>query len=226
MDAKRPLTSREHGQPNDPRGKPHFGRQGADPDRPTLEAFKSACRAELNFLISEYGFVERDLEPTPSANPYRVRFARDDLEVLVEGLNYGLMASVTIRDRRGRTLHPLLLDPAFVLGDRKYAGRSKGQLDDIRREARYLREHGGQLLAGDLSVLDDAIARRDAMHAAQWAAYDSRRRYGIAVQEAVAAFRLEQWGRVVALLEPHEAALSHRMARKLAVARQSLKQLE
>lgn len=226
MDAKRPLTSREDGQPDEPRGESRFAGQNAGSDRPTLEAFKSACRAELNFLISEYGFVERDPEPTPSANPYRMRFTRDDLEILVEGLNYGRMASITIRDRRGRMLHPLLLDPAFVPGDRKYAGRSKGQLDDIRREARYLREHGGQLLAGDLSVLDDAIARRDAVQAEQWAAYDSRRRYGIAVQQAVEAFRLERWGQVVALLEPHEAALSHRMTKKLAAARQRFQQLD
>ena len=41
-------------------------------------------------------------------------------------------------------------------------------------------------------------------------------------QEAVAAFRLEQWPRVVELLEPHEAELSSKMARKLATARQKL----
>lgn len=189
------------------------------PPVPTLETFLATTRAEFAFLVSDYGFEERPPEPTPYVEPFFVRFVRDDLEVAVQGLSYGRMADTTIRDRPGRKLRPMMLHPDFVPYTNPIPRRS-GQLQQISQDAQWLREYGRALLAGDLAVLGEALARYETARNAYESAQAERRRLGVAIQEAVAAFRLGQWALVVELLEPHEAAISPRMARKLATARQ------
>lgn len=191
------------------------------PPTPTLETFLATIRAEFAFLISDYGFEERPPEPTPYVNPFSVRFVRDDLAIMVEGLSYGRDVDTTIRDRQGRKLRPLLLHPDFVPYTHPIPRRD-GQLNQINQDAEWLHEYGRPLLAGDLAVMDEALARYEAAVDAYESAQAERRRLPMAVEQAVAAFRLEQWARVVELLEPHEASLSPRMARKLATARQHL----
>jgi hypothetical protein len=93
-----------------------------------------------------------------------------------------------------------------------------GQAAEIIYNARLLRTLGTRLLGGDFSAFEEAAARIDAA----WAELGRRSQLSVAIEKAVAAFRLEQWARVVELLEPHEAEISPRMARKLAVARQKL----
>ena len=143
-------------------------------------------------------------------------FVRDDLTIDIEGVSYGNHVLFRIRDRHGRSIGVNNLDPAFVPPNKPRKWVEVGQAAEIARDARRLRALGTPLLEGDLSVFDAAIARIDAVRAA----YASRQQFGVAVQEAIAAFRLEQWPRVIELLEPHEAALSPRMARKLAAAHQ------
>lgn len=58
-------------------------------------------------------------------------------------------------------------------------------------------------------------------HLVKTSADAERRRLSVAVERGVLAFRAQEWARVVQLLEPHEAELSPRMARKLAQARDS-----
>lgn len=186
---------------------------------PTLEQFLATARAEFAFLVSVYGFEERAAEPAVYVNPYAVRFVREGLEIIVQGAGYGAMADTIIRDRRGRKLRPVQLHPDFVLYTHPIPGPG-GQLNDLVRQAQWLREYGGALLAGDLTVMDDALARDQAARDEYEPAQRERRRLGIALQEAVAAYRAEQWAQVVELLEPHEAALSPKMARRLATARQ------
>lgn len=186
---------------------------------PSLETFLATIRAEFAFLISDYDFEERPPEPAPYVNPFSVRFVRDDLEIVVEGLGYGQMATTTIRDRPGRKLRPMMLHPDFVPYTNPIP-RCVGQLNQISQDAQWLREYGRALLAGDLAVLCAALARYETAVDAYESALAERRRLGVAIQEAVAAFRLGQWALVIELLEPHEAAISPRMARKLATARQ------
>ena len=187
--------------------------------RPTLEQFLTAARTEFAFLVSDYGFEERPPEPTPYVEPFFVRFVGDDLEVAVQGLSYGRMADTTIRDRHGRKLRPMMLHPDFVPYTNPIPRRG-GQLNQISQDAQWLREYGRALLAGDLGVMGEALIRYETARDAYESAQAERRRLGVAIQEAVAAFRLGQWALVVELLDPHEAALSPRMARKLATARQ------
>ena len=189
--------------------------------RPTLEQFLTAARTEFAFLVSDYGFEERPPEPDPYVEPFFVRFVRDDLEVAVRGLSYGRMADTTIRDRHGRKLRPMMLHPDFVPYTNPIS-RRVGQLNQISQDAQWLREYGRALLAGDLGVMGEALVRYETAKDAYESAQAERRRPGVAIQEAVAAFRLGQWALVVELLDPHEAALSPRMARQLATARQHM----
>ena len=186
---------------------------------PTLELFLATIRAEFGFLVNDYAFEERPPEPAHYANPFSLRFVSDDLEIVVEGLGYGQMADTTIRDRHGRKLRPMMLHPDFVPYTNPIQRRS-GQLNQISQDAQWLRQYSRPLLAGDLAAMDEALIRYETAVDAYESAQAERRRLPMAVEQAVAAFRLEQWARVVELLEPHEAALSPRMARKLATARQ------
>ena len=188
---------------------------GDQHSRPTLDEFKHICHTELHWLVTEYGFREVAADAAQSDNPFRVLFVRDDLTVDIEGINYGSHVMFRIRDRHGRSIGVNNLDPAFVPSNKPHKWVEVGQAVEIAHDARRLRALGTPLLEGDLSVFDSAIARAHAVRAA----YASRQQFGVAVEKAVAAFRLEQWPRVIELLEPHEAALSPRMARKLATAR-------
>lgn len=188
---------------------------------PSRDRFKAACRAEFAFLVSDYGFTELPPEPTPYADPFKVRFVRDDLEVIIQGINYGQNVITTIQDGQGRAIWPLYLHPDFVPYTNPIP-RASGQLNQIAQDAQWLHEHGRALLAGDRSVLYAALARYEAGRARYETALAERRRLPVAVEAAVAAFRAQEWARVVELLEPHEAELSPRMARKLATAREKL----
>jgi hypothetical protein len=192
--------------------------QQGEPRPPTLEEFKALCRAELNWLVAEHGFREAEEDTSPFANPFKVQFVRDDLIVSVEGIHWGRAAMFSIHNRQGRSIGVRALDPTFVPLAKTNRPPPPGQAAEIVYNARQLRTLGTRLLGGDFSAFEEAVARIDAA----WAEHARHRRLSVAIQEAVAAFRLEQWPRVVELLEPHEAELSSKMARKLATARQKL----
>lgn len=186
---------------------------------PTLSEFQETCRTQLSYLVSKYGFVEDIPEEETGDNPFKVRFLRDDLLIVVEGMNYGQTATLTIFDHNGRKIWPsLLIDPDHEPRS-KDSLRRGGQLEQITQEAQCLLEYGQGLLVGDLSVMNVALARLEE----RWADHQARRKFGIAVQEGVKAYDQENWPRVIALLAPHETELSPRMAKKLEIARQKLK---
>ncbi len=184
----------------------------------TLSEFKDLCRSALDFLVTDYGFQESPDGSDPNdANPFRVQFTRDDLTVTVEGIHYGDAAMLYIQDSLGRRIVPRELDPAGARFPLKPV-RSKvqiGQADEIRLHASKLKTLGVELLQGDFTAFERAIARREAARAD----YERRQALGIAIQEAVAAYRLQQWSRVIELLEPLEDSLSKAMGKKLAKAR-------
>ena len=132
---------------------------------PSLAQFIAACRAEFAFLISDYGFSEAPPKPSPYAayaDPFTVRFVHDDLEIVIQGINYGQNVIIKIRDGHGATISPLLLHPDFIPHTHNPLPRARGQLNQIAQTAQLLREHGRALLAGDRSVIDSALARYEA----------------------------------------------------------------
>ena len=190
-------------------------------NHPALEKFLNTCRTEFQFLITDFGFQEFQGPKKEFANPFRLCFVRDDLEISIEGIHYGSAAMVLLTDNKHRVLGPRNLDPAFNPLDKKAVKalpKANGQTEEIAQAARLLLEHGRDLLNGDFSVFERAFARKTQV----WAEYGKRSAFGIAVQEAVAAYDEEKWQDVVNLLEPHEANLSKKMAKKLAFARSQL----
>ena len=186
-----------------------------------LEKFLNTCRTEFRFLITDFGFQELKEPKKAFSNPFKLCFVRDDLEVSIEGIHYGSAAMVLLTDKKQRTVSPRNLDPAFnPFGKKtvKALPKTNGQTDEIVQEARLLLEHGRDLLNGDFSVFDRAFDRKKQV----WAEYEKRNAFGVAIQEAVAAYDEGKWRDVVLLLEPHEPNLSKKMAKKLAFARSQL----
>jgi hypothetical protein len=190
-------------------------------NNPALEKFLNTCRTEFRFLITDFGFKEHYGLRGKFDNPFTLYFVRDDLEISVEGIHYGSAAMVLMTDKKHRVLGVRNLDPEFNPFDKKRVKavqQTRGQTEDIAQEARLLLEYGRELLKGDFSIFERAFERK----AQAWAEYGKRSAFGIAIQEAVAAYDEGKWQVVVGLLEPHESNLPKRIAKKLAFARTQL----
>ena len=189
----------------------------------SLEEFIELGRKELQFLVHEYGFQEisASKEPGRAINPYKLIFARDDLRIELEGLNYGLRSTLSITDDHDRVIHAISLFPSdLTLPNTEKLPKSyaDSQTQDIMLQSSVLREFGKELLSGDDSEFEEIILQNEA----KWNEYEERRSFGIAIQDAVAAYQEEQWQHVVVLLEPYEAELSKKMIKRLNFAREQL----
>jgi len=183
--------------------------------------FKEICRNEFQFLILEHDFREATDESEVSpfggrcgSAKYSVCFVRHDLAIQIDGAGYGSSADIAIVDRMSRSISPYHLIPSH----KKIDGRVVGQAEKIAQVARVLREYGIELLKGNHEVFEVVCERLEGARQL----YEERRLFGIAIQEAVAAFIVEDWQTVVRLLEPYEGALSKKMAKKLAHAKGQL----
>jgi hypothetical protein len=126
---------------------------------PNLDEFKNQCRTEFEFLINDFGFKEQKLSLDNHKNEFIIEFVRDDLQVIIEGVSYGSVAIVFLRNSKGRGIWIEYLDPKFQPFIQR---KTDGQLEDIRRQAILLREYGLELLKGDYSVLESAFKRGEA----------------------------------------------------------------
>ena len=181
----------------------------------SLEKFLDTCRTEFHFLVAKYGFQE--ISEKCQYNPYKLSFIREDIIISIEGIQYGSAALILIKDKNDRTLGPGNLAPNFVPLDKKSMKsiqKASGQSDEIALNAQLLLEHGTELLEGNFAVFEAAFARKEKA----WQQYKERKSFGIAIQDAVAAYNQEEWHTVVSLLEPYENTLSEKMAKKLAYA--------
>ena len=184
-----------------------------------IEKFKDICRNEFGYLLKDFGFHEIDYPPSEFENKFKIRFVRNDFTVIIEGIHYGTAAMVYLQDLKGRKIFPRLLNPDFQPNPSKKAKyKPTSQLEDIKEEARLLHQYGASLLRGDFAVFESALEKRRLA----WAGYEDRSNFGIAVQEAVEAFKNQDWFKIVKSLEPYENRISSRMAKKLKTARENL----
>lgn len=187
--------------------------------RSAVEIFKNICRSEFSYLLADFGFREIDYPPSEFENEFKIRFVRHDFTVIVEGIHYGTAATVVLHDLKGRRVFPRLLNPDFHPNpSKKMKSKPTSQSEDIKEEARLLYQYGMDLLKGDFSVFEHALEKRRIARAK----YEDHRDFGIAVQEAVEAFRNQDWLNVVKSLEPFEERISPKMAKKLKAARGNL----
>ena len=184
-----------------------------------IDNFKSICRNEFAYLLKDFGFHEIDYPPSEFENEFKIRFVRNDFTVTIEGIHYGTAAMAYIQDPKGRKIFPRLLNPDFQPTlSKKAKSKPKSQLEDIKDEARLLHQYGENLLKGDFAVFESALEKRRVA----WAGYQDRSNFGVAVQEAVEAYKNQDWSKVVKSLEPYEAKISKKMAKKLKTARENL----
>lgn len=188
-----------------------------------IENFKYICRNEFGYLLRDFGFQEIEYPPSEFKNEFKIRFVRNDFTVIVEGIHYGMAATVDLQDMKGRKIFPRLLNPDFQPNPGKTPKfKSTSQEEDIKEEARLLYKYGMDLLKGNFVVFERAFEKRRLSRAE----YQNRRNFGIAVQEAVEAFKNRDWLKVIKSLEPYEDRISPKMARKLKSAREHIYQRE
>ena len=116
---------------------------------PTPQEFVEAARQEFDYLRDDYGFVQG----TAVQNPCSVVFSRDQVTIVVEGINWGFGVNVLLSHAKERV-------PLWAIARAK--GRqdlpASGQLAQLRECAILLREVAEDVLKGDTSFL--AIARQ------------------------------------------------------------------
>lgn len=185
-----------------------------------IENFKNICRNEFGYLLSEFGFHEDDTPLGEFDNEFQIRFIRHDLTIVIESIHYGSSTMIYIQDKNYRQISPILLKPDFQpsLGKRPKP-KVTSQEEEIKEEAQLLLQYGTELLKGDFAVFERAFEKTRKA----WAGYESRRQYGVSVQEAVDAFKNHDWAKVIDLLEPYEDKISKKMAKKLNIARENLR---
>jgi hypothetical protein len=188
---------------------------------PTLDEFLACCRAEFEFLASEYGF-ERLAEPR-EYNDFSVRFRKGELEVHVYGVNWGQGTMCDLFRGKDELFYGFLVPAADRESFRKKA--RPGQLNQIHAIAAILRSHATDFLRGDFGRFDAALAEWKRVTAPRpiTEAHREERRRALAVTSAGHASKRGDHAEVVRLLEPFANALSARQKRMLDEARDALK---
>ena len=188
---------------------------------PTLDEFLACCRAEFEFLVSEFGF-EQLAEPR-EYNDFSMRFRKGEQEVYILGENWGESASCELVRGKDELYYAFLL-PAAVRQARGGKRRVLGQLEQIRAIAGYVRNHASDFLRGDFVRFDAALAEWRRMTAPRpiTEAQREERRRASDVSLAGHASTRGDHAEVVRLLEPHASALSARQKRMLDEARKAL----
>jgi hypothetical protein len=112
---------------------------------PSLEEFLSVARSEFSYLVSDFGYTELG----STRNPFEVRFQKDEIEICVEGINYGFAASVMLKCR-GKLM------PLWALARaRDYSDEPPGgQLNQVRACAALLLQCGRDVIDGDMSAFN------------------------------------------------------------------------
>jgi hypothetical protein len=182
-------------------------------------------RKEFAFLESEYGFTELVNRPERYVNPYSILYRRALVEVLVEGISYGCGTTIEFRIKDDianapqdqfcvawltSIRRPDLQKPEFP--------DKRGQLVQLPRLAKELKEVADDLLRGDLSILPkirEAISKAKAEGQAREKLYQFRR----AEARSQEAFRKRDFALVIRELEPHRDTLNKSSRERLEIAK-------
>ena len=197
---------------------------------PSQQELIDAIRAEMDFLVNTYGFQEVTDRSEKYINPYSVLYRKKHVELLVEGVSYGfgLSAEFRIETHSGQSKAerinlgylimlraPQLLQPTYP--------EKRGQLTHLPKLAEGLRLAAQDLLAGDLSHLDEI---RDFIKKEQHKSErDSHRKEVSKIDvKSQEAFHQGNFRQVIDLLLPIESELSASGRKRLEMARERLKQ--
>ncbi|MFC1925425.1 hypothetical protein ACFLW2_01860 [Chloroflexota bacterium] len=118
-----------------------------------LQHFKSVCEKEFSFLVDDFGFTPTFLPPGEFVNDFQFRLSNSKITIVIEGINYGNNAMVSIEDNYGRSVVPNQLMPGWKPFAKLKRQRKKDRLNQdqqIAQAAKQLMDYGQDVLNGDL----------------------------------------------------------------------------
>lgn len=193
---------------------------------PSLEEFRLAALHGFGFLTAEYGFKETKA-PAAYENPYSVFFRRSRRFVYVEGFSYGMSLGVSLgriswrsrmREQLPLSVFMRLREPQML--ESRYPSK-RGQLEEMKFAAAALRRCAADFLAGDLSILPQALHLQAERNRASGVDHDTPELQRIFMR-ASDAFHGGQFELTVRLLEPHSSALGKAQQALLNLARKRI----
>lgn len=127
----------------------------------TIAHFKAEARRAFNDICARYGLKEQALTAADEGNDFTVLFANRKLRVLVEGINWGDNAMVSLgANKTGAQQYSVWQ----LMNERPPPSPVTGtQIQQLYGFARYLEGHASDVLAGDthfFAVLDLQAEKR------------------------------------------------------------------
>jgi hypothetical protein len=118
-----------------------------------LQHFRSVCRREFQFLVDDFGFAPSPLPKGKYVNQFQFHLSNGTITLVVEGISYGMDAMVSLEDKNGRSIGVGCLEPGwepFAKRKKKKKKDALNQDQQIARSAVTLKDHGADILKGDL----------------------------------------------------------------------------
>jgi hypothetical protein len=130
---------------------------------PSLEEFLVQAEMAFRFLEDEYGCVKQSSAASLHPNPFSVRYENALTAVVVEGVNWGSAAIVSVGKKGGRpgNIHELV--PLWTLARLEAEGKENaltvaGQFAQLQASAAALQRLAGPALQGDFAAIEAARA--------------------------------------------------------------------
>jgi len=118
-----------------------------------LKHFKSVCEREFQFLVEEFSFVPEPLPSGKFVNQFQYRLTNGTIILVVEGINYGMNATVGLEDKHGRSVGIGSLLPGWEPFAKQKKTKKKNQLSQDKQivlAAQQFKEYGQDILHGNL----------------------------------------------------------------------------
>ena len=134
---------------------------------PSLEEFFVQAEKAFRFLEDEYGCVKQSSAASLHPNPFAVRYENALTAVVVEGVNWGSAAIVSVGRKGGRPGTSFELVPLWTLARLEAEGNEnaltvEGQVAQLQASAAALPRLAGPALQGDFSAIEAARAYLEA----------------------------------------------------------------
>jgi len=119
----------------------------------SLEHFMSVCEREFRFLIDDFGFTLAPLPEGKFVNQFQFRLSNRSITLVVEGINWGMNAMVSLEGNFGRSVGIGCLLPDWAPFAKRKRTRKKNQPNQgqqIEKAAQLFKANGQDVLRGDL----------------------------------------------------------------------------
>ncbi len=125
-------------------------------DTISTQHFMEVCERSFRFLIDDFNFKPLPLPKGEFVNKFQYRLSNGKITLVVLGEGYGVVASVTLFDNKGRQAGVGRLMPGFNPSAtfKKRKKETRSQDEQIEESANKLRLYGHDILSGDMTRFD------------------------------------------------------------------------